>query len=322
MDANNAEILRWAKDTLSDKLDINQLTVTTVVETPWSMVLKLQLPEQVVFLKQTPPDLFVETEVMRFIKNHMPLATVPSIFAMNPDLCAFLMTACGQYSLRTKFSGTIEVDLLNQGLKSYIGIQRQLEPVFEQTIDLSIPNWRIKELPTHYSALIEHTEELLKEGMSALEIEQLKQAFPHLESACKAIAAFPIKETLVNCDFNENNLIMDEATGVISVIDWGESVITHPFFSIIAFIRNTQRRYQLSAQDPIIQSIETICFSMWSDITSCDELSALIPHIERVQPIFYALGLQLLQKATNNQSKQFQRWFIKDCLQLFLNEVL
>jgi aminoglycoside phosphotransferase (APT) family kinase protein len=185
-----------------------------------------------------------------------------------------------------------------------------------------VPDWRLGHLPDIYSSFISKKEILIEEGLSSDEIDRLITLVPVIKSICDSISKHEIKETLVNCDFNENNMIMDEAAGVISLIDWGESVITHPFLSLASHIRNTERRYPLASKEGAMESIKKKCLSCWSDFTGENELEEIYKKIERLLPIFTSLSLYRLQVSTNNKSKAMQRWFIKDFLRtLIRNEI-
>jgi len=315
---NDAAMIAWAKQELNIQDDKRFNQSKAIVKTPWSNVIEINTQNSSVYLKQTPPDLFVEPEVINFIQKNMSDNATPKVLFINQKLNCFIMNSCGDYSLRTKFNGLIDAELLINGIKSYIKIQRSLEQYFDDVGAINIPDWRINHIPDLYVDLLEKTDILLEDGLTLDEIDQLMRLVPTIKSICESLSKHKIKETLVNCDFNENNMIINEDTQQISIIDWGESVISHPFFTLASHLRNTTRRYQLASKGQLVESIKQNCLSCWSDVVNKNELDEIYQNILRLLPIFSSLSIYRLQAATNNKSKGMQRWFIKGCLQTLL----
>ena len=319
---NINQLLKWLSNVLNTQEIPEEYKSNVIVHTPWSVVIKAEIGQYCYYLKQTPPDLSIESEVINFIQKNMSDAAAPKILFVNDKLNCFITNSCGDHSLRTKFNGALNAQLLIRGLNSYIKIQRSLEQHLNDSGAIDIPDWRINNIPDLYVELLEKKDVLVDEGLTRDEINQLMRLAPTIKSICELPSTHKIKDTLVNCDFNENNMIINEATREISIIDWGETVISHPFFSLASFSRNTARRYELESNEQLMESIRQICLSCWSDVVNNHELDEIYQNIQRLLPIFTALSLYRLQTATNNRSKEHQRWFIKDCLQTLLkNEI-
>lgn len=313
---NITQLLKWASSILNTQENI--LKSNILVKTPWSIVIKIENGKDCYYLKQTPRDLYIETEIINVIQKNNSNSPAPKILFKNDELNCFLMNSCGDYSLRTKFNGVINEELLVKGLNAYIKTLRSFEKNFDRFLKIGVPDWRIKCLPELFVALLEKKDMLLDEKLTLDEIDQLMNLVPTIKLICQSLSDKKIKETLVNCDFNENNLIINENTQKISIIDWGESVISHPFFSIASHLKSIARRYQLDLNGLQLESIKQHCLSCWSDIANRDELNEIYRNILRLHPIFSALGLHRLQVVTNNTSKEAQRWFIAGELQTFL----
>jgi hypothetical protein len=315
---NITQLLKWLPDVLNSQKIHEHYRTNVVVSTPWSVVIKVEVGQAVVYLKQTPPDLFTEPGVINCIHEKAVNAPVPKILFINHELHCFIMDSCGDYSLRTKFNGLLDADLITDGIESYIKMQRTLECSLSDFEEIGVPDWRITCIPQLYADLLVKKEMLLEEGLTPDEIHQLIKLIPTITSICQLVSQYKIKETLVNCDFNENNMIIDQETKKISLIDWGETVIAHPFFSLASIFRNTTRRYPLESKEEIIGSIRKKCASYWLDVVDESELNEVYRNIERLLPIFTSLSLYRLQAATNNNSKKMQRWFIKDFLKILI----
>ncbi len=315
---NQTQIIEWGSDCLVSKGHQLECAPEIVIETPWSTVIRFVSSKDCFYLKQTPPDLFIEPEIIKAIQKNMPDPLIPTILLTNHELHCFLMKSCGDYSLRTLFNGAIDADLLTQGLRSYIHILRSFEKNLDTLEKMGVPDWRLKHIPQLYVELLEKKALLIDEGLTPDELDKLMRLVPIIKSICEFLSEQKIKETLVNGDFNENNLIINEKNQQISIIDWGESVITHPFFSIASHLQSIARRYKLELNGPILKKIKQQCLSCWLDVANMNELDIIYHNLLRLHPIFCSLAIYRLQAATLNKSKERQNWFIAGFLQTLL----
>ncbi|MFI4937982.1 MAG: phosphotransferase [Candidatus Berkiellales bacterium] len=315
---NITQLLKWLSNALNTQGISAEYKSNVLVQTPWSVVIRIEIDQDCYYLKQTPADLFIEPEIINVIQKNMPDSHTPTILFKSHEFNCFVMNSCGDHSLRTKFNGSIDAELLIRGLNSYIKIQRSLEQDLDDFRAIGVPDWRINLIPDLFVDLLEKKDVLLDDGLTPNEIDQLMKLVPTIKSICEFLAAQKVKATLVNCDFNENNMIINEDTQQISIIDWGESVISHPFFSIASHLQATARRYQLELKGQLLGSLKQKWLSCWSDVANKNELNEIYQNVLRLHPIFSSLGIYRLQAATTNKSKEMQRWFIAGCLQTLL----
>ncbi|MCS5707915.1 aminoglycoside phosphotransferase family protein [Candidatus Berkiella cookevillensis] len=312
------KILEWGLNCLLSKGYKIEGDPEVVVETPWSTVARFLTAEDCFYLKQTPADLFIEIEIIKAVQYNMPSSLTPTILFENAELHCFLMRRCGDHSLRTKFNGTINPDLLISGLNNYFKILRSFEQNLDVLEEIGVPDWRINQVPQLYVKLLENKALMLDEGLRQNEIDKLMRLLPIIESICESLSKQTLKETLVNSDLNENNLVINEKTQQISIIDWGESVIAHPFFSIASHLQSIARRYKLELKGEFLEKIKQQCLSCWRDVAHMDELEMIYQNILRLHPIFCALAIHRLQAATHHKSKEMQNWFIAGFLKMLL----
>lgn len=315
---NQAKLIEWGSKYLLSKECSIEHPPEIVIETPWSIVVRFVTVNGNFYLKQTPADLFIETKVIQAIQKNMPQSGTPKIVSENPELHCFLMKSCGDYSLRTKFNGTLDADLLIEGITSYIKILRRFEKNLDGIIAIDVPDWRLNRIPHLYVELLHNKEMLLEEGLTHDEIEQLMSLVPNIELVCQSLEDTTIKETLVNGDFNENNVIINDKTQQLAIVDWGECIIAHPFFSIASHLQSLARRYKLDLHKGILETIRHQCLSCWLDVANLNELEIIYQKLLKLHPIFCALAIYRLQAATHNKSKAMQNWFIAGFLKRLL----
>jgi len=177
------------------------------------------------FFKYIEPDDRQSSKTAHYIYKN-----VPKIMAVNPEGHCFLTRACGDKSLRELFKEHVDFHFLKAGIGIYTTMQRSLENNAQQLLALGIPDWRLEEFLSLYSELISQDKLLLSDGLTEKEIERLQQLYSTCQHLCVALSKYDIPETISHSDFQENNMLLDEKNDSISIIDWGETVISHPFF--------------------------------------------------------------------------------------------
>jgi hypothetical protein len=211
--------------------------------------------------------------------------------------------------------------LLSRCLESYTKIQQSLENNTNDFLKLDVPDWRVNNITDLYIDLLVKKDMLIEEGFLSDEIDRLITLVPKVKLTCDLLCQSKIKDTLVNCDLNENNMIVDKDTQQISIVDWGESVISHPFFTLASHMKSIARRYQLDLNGRLLDSIKLKYLSYWLGVASENELKEIYKNVLKLSPIFSSLALYRLQTVTNNKSKTGgQNWFIKDNLKVLLED--
>ena len=98
--------------------------------------------------------------------------------------------------------------------------------------DLGCPLRGPEEMPALFAQLLADREVLTEEPdpLSEAEIEQLHGHVPRIEAMCAKLASYKIPLSLHQQDFREGNLMVAGDTYLF--YDWGDTVISHPFFSV------------------------------------------------------------------------------------------
>ncbi|HXH54383.1 MAG TPA: phosphotransferase [Gammaproteobacteria bacterium] len=272
----------------------------TIQKTPYSSVVRFLTSSGAIYLKQTPPTLFLEAETMEILCNQFH-ANVPTVIQQNKALNCFLMKDYGG-SLREHLKNDFQPDLLCQGIKKYTHIQRAVENDMDAFFALGVPDWRLGKLPEFYMKLIgeEREENLLRQdGITTNELKILHEFYPIFLSMCELLASYKIPETLDHCDFHDNNILIEKNTKVLTIIDWGETVIAHPFFPLISFISTAAYRYKLQETDPLFITLEDACFESWLGNISKHALREAMCLAKKIWPIYSALGYYRLMISSN-----------------------
>jgi hypothetical protein len=312
--------LNWALQYLKLEKSATEYECKKITETSYSNVYKIQTLKNSYYLKQTPPALFTEPQILNFLTQH-GCKNIPAVVATNNDLCCFLMMASGDISLRKYFNSNIDLGMLKQGIANYTSIQRSMEKHTTDLLRLGVPDWRLDKFATLYYQLIQQERLLLDDGLSKDEIEQLHKLYPVCIKLCDELVQYAIPETIGHCDFHENNMLLDQQTSTINIIDWGETVITHPFLSLQGCLWNVTYFYNVKPTDSIYHELQTQCVTPWLNLYAETKLLQALNIAAKLNGIYAALGFAQLYAATENQLRLEHNCPIAGCLRSFLQVI-
>ncbi|EKE01649.1 MAG: hypothetical protein ACD_21C00083G0007 [uncultured bacterium] len=312
----NTEIINWAKESLGAKGYILNGSPEVVQATPWSSVTRFSTSSGHVYLKQTPPGLSLEPVITKILHAQFH-ASVPEVIAMNKDLDCFLMEGCG-FSLRELLKSNFQPDLLCQAIKEYTYIQAVVGEHLDMFFELGVPDWRLEKLPLLYDELVGKEDLLQADGMTTDELRLLQELSSKLLSMCDILSGFKIPPTLDHCDFHDGNILIEPDTKNMTIIDWGETVITHPFFSLITFLNTAVRHYSLKEVDQVYVDLQDACFENWHELLSQVRLVEAISLSKKLWPVYAALGFCRLMMSS--QAEEFKSLFgrLSGCLRGFI----
>jgi len=315
------QALQWALQYLISEKKLNVLDHKKVIHTSYSTVYSIRTIDKVFYLKKTPEELFSEPKLINFLKKQ-GCTNIPNVLVENDDLYCFLMASCGDISLRHLFEGKVDSSKLFEGISSYTSIQRLLENKVDQLLSFGVPDWRLNKFASLYHQLIQQEQLLLEDGLTKKEIDRLEQLYPTCIQLCEELSRYKIPETIGHCDFHENNMLLDKNTGAINIIDWGETVITHPFFSLQGCMWNITYFNELKQTDLAYRKLQHHCVMPWMDLYNEERLMEAFKIAGQLNGAHAALGFERIYKATENQLKTVQkehRGAVAGCLKGFLS---
>lgn len=291
------EIMEWAKASLLSKGYVITTTPEVIQSTPWSNVTRFSTSTCNIYLKQMPPALSLEADIMQILYDQFH-ANVPIVIDINKALHCFLMKESGA-PLRTVLKNDFQVDLLCQAIKKYTYIQYKTAVHITTFLELGVPDWRLEKLSTLYLQLIHQNELLKQDGMNINDLNTLHELHPKFVSLCEALASYNIPETLDNCDFHDGNVLIDQFQQ-LTLIDWGETVITHPFFSLIRCLNQAKRHYALKETDKSYIELRNTCFQHpLLNAAVKNNFLDFFQLAKRIWPVYEALGFHRLLMSTD-----------------------
>lgn len=258
---NTSEMMQWADDYFSSHGYVITETPEVIQKTPWSSVTRFSIDTGFIFLKQTPPALSLEPAVTKLLYDQLH-ASVPVVIASHQAHHCFLMEDAGN-PLRETLKLHFDAGLLCQAIKVYTNMQYSSSGHIETFLELGVPDWRLNKLPTLYSQFIKEEKCLIDYGLTIEELNALDELQAKFKDLCVQLSEYNIPETLDHSDFHDNNILISSDKNKITIIDLGETVISHPFFSLINCLRNAMFRYSFVESDKNYRDIKNACLNKW-----------------------------------------------------------
>ncbi len=237
-----------------------------VLNTPWSHVARFETSDGHIYLKHTPALLALEASITQILHDQFH-APVPEVIAHNAELNCFLMKDAGS-PLREMLKKHFNAALLCKAIDQFTSIQLVVADHANIFLDIGVPDWRLDKLPGLYAQLLSQKDILIADGLSDIEISELEVLLPRVSILCKKLSGYSVKQTLVQCDFHDNNVLVDDMSQNITFIDLGEVVITHPFFSSIGCLRQAKLYHALTEEDDAYLCLMDACLKNYMTVES------------------------------------------------------
>ncbi|KTD53548.1 Phosphotransferase enzyme family protein [Legionella santicrucis] len=254
---------KWGINCLISNGYVIERTPEIVLSTPWSKVMRFSTSMGDFYLKQTPSSAFLSNEpkIIRWLSEQLH-AHVPRVIAINDDLHCFLMKDAGK-PLRETLKAGFKPELLCQAVQQYAAIQRATEAYITTLLQLGIPDWRLDKLPFLYDQMVSQTTFLKTEGLTNEELQRLQALSPPFLAQCNLLSSYGIPETIGYHDFHDKNVLIDQETKKMTFVDWGETALIHPFFSLHTCLEQSMIHHGIKEGDAIYQKLQEACLENW-----------------------------------------------------------
>lgn len=246
-----SEIQKWADNVLKGQGYLIEDNFESVRAMPWSHVYRILTSKGYVYLKQTAPNFSREGRVLTYLLQQK-FRSLPSVIAMNDSLNCFLMLDAGN-TLRSVLKDSYQKEWPLKALKTYALLQHQSIEYVQKLKSLGLEDCCLSKLPKLYQYLLDKKNFLKVDGLESIEIQELENLYPKFVEICQKIAHYNIPETLEHGDFHDHNILIHQEK--ITISDWGDAVISHPFFSLASFLDSAGRNHNIVSDSEIYKKL-------------------------------------------------------------------
>lgn len=176
--------------------------------------------------------------------------------------------------------------VLEKAVLGFAALQKETASDIIALHQIGVPDWSLDKIPKLTAELFREKELLMTEGLTQEEYAQLGEVQNRIEQACQNLLSDHVPMTLVQCDFHDNNIVVDTKSNTVGFIDLGEVVISYPFYSIMTFMKQLRKHHDAFISENQLDALYKKYSACWSIKTS----TFFQQSIELTWLIFQALG--------------------------------
>lgn len=237
---------------------------------PWSSTIRFETDGGRLWFKVNGPGTRHEAALIGELGRVVP-DLVPEILAVDGGRGWTLMRDAGPI-LRSIAEPDEQWGRWEQLLPAYAEAQRTLVDAVPQLLAVGMPDSGPDTLPRLARELVEDLARLPVEGggLTADEVRSLEEVLPAYDAACAELAASGISATVNHGDLHSANVCWSDDG--LRIIDWGDSVVSHPFATLLGTINSLAWFAKIERNDPLVNAARDAYLSGYTDLGSHDEL--------------------------------------------------
>ena len=313
------QIKKWALEQITSLgFSVPDDDVENILDTPWSYLARYKTTGGLIYLKATPELFFLEPAIIQLLRDKFN-ASVPVVLATNPELNCFLMQDAG-HNLRGLLKDNFDENLVLKTIQQFTDLQIAAQDNVDDFFDAGVPDYRLSKLPTLYTNLIKQKDLMIAEGLSDAAIDKLEELSDTVVKICNKLSGYNIKQTIVQPDFNDNNTLVDDGRQKITIIDLGEIIISHPFFSPLNFLQQMTKHHGLIEENALYQRLKDACFDKYRGyFANGNDFNDALAIAKIASNICGLVYQDRFMKACGKENlKKYNHWKLGDLLRKFM----
>jgi hypothetical protein len=258
----------------------------------WSTVLKIPTGTGDVFLKAAGPAGAHEPALLRLLSRSWPRC-MPDVLGVDEER-AWVLLADGGQRLRERLTRDPDIGHWRRLLPLYAQVQIDLVDRTGELLPLGVPDDRLATLPASFRSLVNDTEMLhldAPDGLRSSDHERLRALTSRVADLCARLLACGVPETLHHGDLHDGNIFVhhDGAEPAYTFFDWGDSCLTHPFFTLRTTAASVGRTLGLTPNSGEWSDLRDAYLEPWTRFASRSAISDAADLAEKLAPIEGAL---------------------------------
>lgn len=307
--------VNWAMQQLAEHGYENLESPVAIRKMPWSTISHFKTSKEFVYLKKMAKPFVIEPKILQFLFKNVS-TSVTEIIAENEKLSCFLMKNAGQ-PLRKIQQSNFQTQVFCEALKIYADIQIACIPQVHLLVEIGINDWRLEKIPKLYKEFIAFEHRLKMDGLNHNEIKSLQKLSPKIETLCKQLFSYNIPETLEHGDFQDNNILIQDKR--ITISDWGDACISHPFFSLVSALNSIKRNHNLQNTDEIYQQAKNAYLNNWLEHGTKEDIYRAFNIAEKLHYFMFALSFSRIYLCVKENFNPYKGYMAGSLRQLLVD---
>ncbi|MBA2462584.1 MAG: hypothetical protein H0V45_12590 [Actinobacteria bacterium] len=224
--------------------------IEVVHERPWATVRRVSIAGGVAWFKTCAPVQAFEPRLTAALAGRWP-DRLPEVLALDEERAWLLLGDAGE---RLGIGGGPEPWL--SVLPRYAELQRGEAAHAAEHLDGGVPDRRIAMFPALYEAMLARELPLCSGDMA-----RLRAFAPRFGELCAELGARAVPETIQHDDLHGANIHPRDRTP--RILDWGDSCISHPFFTPFVTFLHLDELTGLQTDDPWFARLRDAYLEPW-----------------------------------------------------------
>jgi aminoglycoside/choline kinase family phosphotransferase len=310
------DLIEWAVSQLQELGYSDIAQPKTIRSRPWSTVLCFNTSKGDAYFKFMAPLFSNEPVLLKFLTSKNILH-IPKVIAANPSLRCFLMEEAGD-PLRNFLKQNYDMNFVQISLEIYADIQIHCILYVDDLLKINLNDWRLKNFGRLYEDFMQNDALFIADGLSIVEISALKNLRTKIEEAAHQLALIPIPQTLEHTDFHDNNVLIQD--GQLTINDFGDACISHPFFSLASFLSSAERHYGLRKNSEAYLMLRDAYLNKWWSYTAYDSLLKAFNLVCLLRPFIFSMNFMRIYACSGiEQTSEFHGYIAEALRELMAN---
>jgi hypothetical protein len=262
---------------------------------PWSTVLRVPTVGGALYFKACAASVAYEAALTGFLAERQPDCML-AVYSLDRER-GWMLVQDGGATLRSQVQDPAYLKLWAAALRRYAALQRELASQTQGLLRLGAPDRRLAGLADQLAYMLDHQAEQLTGrpyGLSQRNFRRLQDLLPGFERACRRLADYGISESLHHDDLHDANIFVKD--GGYRFADWGESCVTHPFFSLLVTLRSAAYQCGLAEGAEAVEGLREAYLEAWTGCVPLEELRRVAELATRLAMANRALTWQQVTK--------------------------
>jgi hypothetical protein len=237
---------------------------------PWATALRAPTDRGPVWLKAAGPETAFEVALYRLLEQVAPERVLAPI-ATDPGR-GWMVLPDGGVTLGERLGELDPVEAMVVALPEYGRLQRDLGLHLDELLRLGLADMRASVMPRRFEEAVEVVGRYVERRGTGADRETLRRVVAMRERFgewCARLEAAAVGASLDHNDLHWWNVFVD---GRVRFYDWGDSVVGHPFASMLLGLGMLRRHLEVGPDDPAVRRPRDAYLEVFGDLASRAEL--------------------------------------------------
>jgi hypothetical protein len=309
-DAWRQEAVAWLDERLAADGTRRVGEVTQPHLRPWATVLRAPTTRGVVWLKAAGPETAFEVELYGLLERVVPERILEPI-ARDAER-GWMVLPDGGVRLGERLDEVDLVEAMVEVLPRYGELQRDLGPHTDELLRLGLADMRAAVMPARFEEAMAAVGRYVGRHGTPDDRETVRRAGAmagRFAGWCERLGGAAVGASLDHNDLHFWNVFVDPgpagAVGWVRFYDWGDSVVAHPFASMLLGLGMIRLQLDVAADDPAVTRPRDAYLEVFGDLASHAELVEELELACRVGKVGRALSWDRAVRLQGEEAGEF-----------------